>query len=476
MSVNSAGAWSSANRLASKRSFAAVTLAAGGAVVLVAFAALLAEILSRNPPSLAIAVGGCVLLALGLLLVLAQYDLAVTIGFLLLAVVLVEPAPGDALFGLVMAVAAVTGRFGVAQLPRTALLIVAAFLILNVLSLVDVISWSVAIRFLAATLYLGMFSLWLAGYIDRTSRSRRLVRAYLFVAVLSAALTSIALFIHFPASTTLIGDGERGKGLFKDPNVYGPFLIPIALIVAEEIFNPRLLRLRRPLMYACFLTLTLGVVFSYSRAAWLNYAIGLIVLISIAVLRSPDRRAISLLLVVLISGMATAGTIVGTGSLGFLNERAHVQSYDTQRFGAQSFGLKEGLEHPFGVGPGQFDVISPISSHSLYVRSLSEQGVLGLLAMIALVVGTLAFGATNVLHGRDTFGISAAALLAAWCGLVVNSFFVDTLHWRALWLVAALIWAGAMRRRDLTTASLRAAAEPMPWAQRPEQLPGAAGS
>jgi O-antigen ligase len=205
--------------------------------------------------------------------------------------------------------------------------------------------------------------------------------------------------------------------------------------------------MRRPLMFACFLALTLGVVFSYSRAAWLDYAISLIVLIGLAVLRRPDRRAVSLLLVVLVSALATLATIVGTGSLGFLNERAHLQSYDTSRFAAQSHGLSAGLEHPFGVGPGQFDVISPVSSHSLYVRSLSEQGVLGLLAIIAVVVGTLAFASVNVLRGKDTYGISAAALLAAWCGLVVNSFFVDTLHWRHLWLLAALIWAGAMRRQ-----------------------------
>lgn len=457
MSVNAEGAWSTAGRLASRRSLAVVTLAAGGGVVLLALAAVLAEILSRNPPSLGIALGGCLLLVLGVVLVLAQYDLAVTIGFLLTAVVLVEPAPSDALFGLVMAVAAVTGRFGLRRLPRTAVAVVVGFLILNVLSLVDVISWSVALRFFAATLFLCMFSLWLAGYIDRPSRSRRLVRAYLFVAVLSAAATSVALFIHFPGAKILIGDGERGKGLFKDPNVYGPFLVPIALILAEEIFNPRLLRMRRPLMFACFLALTLGVVFSYSRAAWLNFAIGLIVLIGLAVLRSPDRKAVSLLLVVLISGAATAGTIIGTGSLGFLNERAHLQGYDSSRFAAQSYGLKTGLEHPFGVGPGQFDVISPVSSHSLYVRSLSEQGLLGLLAIIALIVATLAFGGANVLHGKDTYGISAAALFAAWCGLVANSFFVDTLHWRVLWLVAALIWAGAMRRAGVTTRSERAA-------------------
>jgi hypothetical protein len=37
-------------------------------------------------------------------------------------------------------------------------------------------------------------------------------------------------------------------------------------------------------------------------------------------------------------------------------------------------------------------------------------------------------------------------LLGLWVGLIANSFFIDTLHWRHLWLVAGLIWAGASRR------------------------------
>jgi hypothetical protein len=38
-------------------------------------------------------------------------------------------------------------------------------------------------------------------------------------------------------------------------------------------------------------------------------------------------------------------------------------------------------------------------------------------------------------------------LLGAWCGLLANSAFVDTLHWRHLWFVAALIWVAATRVR-----------------------------
>jgi O-antigen ligase len=251
--------------------------------------------------------------------------------------------------------------------------------------------------------------------------------------------------VHFPGASVLIGDGSRAKALFKDPNVFGPFLVPITVILAEELLRPRLLRMRRSMMLLCFLALVVGVVFSYSRAAWLNLAVAIIVLIGAVVLRRPDRRAISLVLVIGICGLAIAGAVLGTGSLGFLEERAKLQSYDTHRFAAQSKGLSVGLQHPLGIGPGQFDVVSPISSHSIYVRTLSEQGVLGLAAIIALIIATMAFAGLNLLRGRDTYGISAAALLAAWCGLVANSFFVDTLHWRHLWLVAALVWAGAVR-------------------------------
>lgn len=407
------------------------------------FAVVLGVGLSRFHLSPVIALGGSVALVAAFALVLTRYDTAIALGFLLMAVVLVEPAPSDMVFGLVMIVAAVTGRFRLRRVPRTAIWAVSAFLCLNLLSLTDVISWSAAGRFFLITLYLGMFSLWLAGYVDRPDRSAILVRAYLVIGVLSALAGSLALFVHFPGSTILVGDTSRAKALFKDPNVFGPFLVPIAVILAEEILRPRLLRLRRSAKLLCFLIITLGILFSYSRAAWLNYIVALVVLVGIVVLRRPDRRALALVTVLVVGALSIVGAVIGTGSLTFLKERAQLQSYDTTRFAAQSDGLSVGIDHPFGVGPGQFDVISPVSTHSLYVRSLSEQGVLGLGVIIIVIASTFSYGAVNVLRGRDTHGISAAALLAAWSGLVANSFFVDTLHWRHLWLVAGLIWAGA---------------------------------
>ena len=51
--------------------------------------------------------------------------------------------------------------------------------------------------------------------------------------------------------------------------------------------------------------------------------------------------------------------------------------------------------------------------------------------------------------------LGSAMLLGAWCGLVLNSFFIDTLHFRLLWVLAALIWIGAARGRRAGRAPAR---------------------
>ena len=53
----------------------------------------------------------------------------------------------------------------------------------------------------------------------------------------------------------------------------------------------------------------------------------------------------------------------------------------------------------------------------------------------------------NAVAGRDTYGIGSATLLASWSGMLASSLFVDTLHYRLLWVIAGLIWAGTVARR-----------------------------
>jgi O-antigen ligase len=422
-----------------------VALAAGAAALLAAFLAA-GLFLGRNPLPVWMVLAFGLALLVPLALAIARYHTAVALGVLLLAVVRIEPAPSDLVFGVVIAVAFATGIFDLERVPLGVIALVSAFLALNLLSGIEATDAGRAVQFFAITFYLGIFSLWLSSYVCSVPRARRVLLAYLAGAAISAAIACAALFTPFPGAETFV-TGPRAQGLFKDPNVFGPFLVPAALILMEETVAPRLLRWRLPTKLAVLSVLTVGVVFSFSRAAWLNLVVGAVVLFAVLALRRGGaQKAFTLLAVALVAGAALFGALAATSSLAFLEQRAAFQDYDAQRFGAQATGLELAAEHPVGIGPGQFERTSDVSAHSTYVRALAEQGVVGVLLILLLMLLTLGFAARNASLGRDTYGIGSAALLGAWCGLLANSFFVDTLHWRHLWLVAALVWAGTALR------------------------------
>jgi O-antigen ligase len=399
------------------------------------------------PPSLALVLlGGLAFIGL-LFLAIARYELAAGLGVALLGIVLVEPAPPDVVFAITISVAAVTGRFFIAAVPAPILALLGFFLALNLISVVEVLDPGRAVIFLSITCYLMVFGLWMAGFVDSSKRARLVLIAYLIGAVASAALGSLALLVPFPGHDVFLLEGCcRAKGLFQDSNVYGPFLIPAALILLQETIEPRLLHIGRSWKLLMFLVLSAGVLLSFSRGAWINMALGVAVLLAVFLLRRGGaRRALAVIAVLLVAGGGLTLVVAAGGSLEFLESRTGVQAYDAERFGAQRTGTELAERYPFGIGPGQFEEVSAVATHSAYVRVLAEQGVLGFFGFLALLLATLLFALRNAVLGYSTFGIGSAALLASWAGLMVNSLAVDTLHWRHLWLIAALIWVGAMR-------------------------------
>src|SRR5436190_12411932 len=154
--------------------------------------------------------GGLALTGL-LLLAIRHFDTAVAIGLLLMGVVRFEPAPPDLVFAVVIAVAAITGRFYLARVPRLMRWIVALLLIINLLSLTDVVSGSLAIRFLFITVYLSIFALWLTGYIDSPKHARMVAVTWLGVAVVSAAVSVLELNVHIPGQDFILGTKDNGE-------------------------------------------------------------------------------------------------------------------------------------------------------------------------------------------------------------------------------------------------------------------------
>jgi O-antigen ligase len=404
----------------------------------------LALALAQSPPPLSLVVlGGIGLLAL-LGLALVRYAAVVALGFVLFGIVFVEPAPPDVVFAVAIAVAIVTGRMHLRRIPTAIVLLLGFFLVLNVASAAASTYPGEAGRFFLVTAYLVVFSVWLTAWIDSESRMRLVLRALLVAAVFSAVVGTLAPFLPLAAADSWHNDG-RAKAFFEDPNVFGPFLVFPALILVEELLQPRLLRSGRAMKLALLFVLSIGVLFAYSRAAWLNAAVAALTMFAVfALRRGGGRKAF-----VLVGTMAAAlivlfGAIVVSGSGEFFEERARFQQYDEDRFAAQRAGVELAASHPFGIGPGQYEEVVGYAAHSTYVNALTEQGFLGLLTVVLLFLVTLAAATRNAVAGRTTFGIGSATLLAAWCGTLANSVFVDTLHWRHLWLIAALIWIGAM--------------------------------
>jgi O-antigen ligase len=420
-----------------------------GVLGLVLGGAVFGVVLAGIPLPMWLVLGGCLGLGVLLALAIARYETAVGLGVLLLGVVAVEPAPPDAVFAVVMAVALVTGRFRIDRAPLSILALLGVYVLLNIASAVEAVDPARAGLYLGITLYLAVFAIWFTGYVDSFRRTRGLVIAYLAGAVIAAGVSSLALLLSVPAADLLTVEGLRAKALFEDPNVYGPFLIPIALILMEEILTPRLLRMRTATKLVLLLVLLVGLLLSYSRGAWVNFVVAALTMLGVLVMRRGGaRRAVGVLVVLVLGAVAVGGVLALTGSLEFLEERARLQTYDSERFAAQRQGIAFGEENLLGIGPGQFEVRAPVVSHNLYVRALSEQGFLGLFAALAIILATLVMALRSAVLGRDTYGIGSAALLGAWVGIAIESFVIDSNHWRHLWLVAALIWAGARRSAE----------------------------
>jgi O-antigen ligase len=296
---------------------------------------------------------------------------------------------------------------------------------------------------------LGTLALWIAAGTTTAYRARIVARGSVVAATTSATLGLLALVTPLPGSSVMV-NGGRVRALFQDPNVFGPFLVPAALILLEEAVTPRLFRLKRSTKVLLVILLAVASLLSYSRGAWANLAVGAVVLLLVLALRRGGGRKV----LAVILGGAVAAVLVGsalnmTGQTKVVGERAHLQSYDADRFGAQRVGIELAQRYPLGVGPGQFERSAPLSAHSTYIRVLGEQGLPGLIVFLAFAITTLGVAVANAVAGRGTYGIGSAALLGAWSGLLVNSFVIDTLHWRYMWLIAALIWAGWARRKRL---------------------------
>jgi len=363
-----------------------------------------------------------------------------TLGFALLPLVRQEPAPVDLVLALLVVCVVLVAPQRLSVRPSVALAS-ASFAAVTVLSVNNASDLGRAGRYEATTLYLMATAIALSAIFWSSRAARNCIAAYLIGASASAIAAVLALFLHYPGSHLLLYDPHRIMALFKDPNVFSGFLVPGIAIIVDELAHPRLLQWSFRTKLVILSALGAGLLFAFSRAAYLNGAIAVATVVGVHSLRrGGGRYAARVIVAIGVVGIAAVGLLVATHSTQFLQSRSHLQAYDQQRFATQSEALHSATRPLFGFGPGQVEVNLPLASHSLYARVAYEQGIPGLLTL-ALLFGLTLVVAMRLASRPSRVGVGGAALLASWLGLLANSAFIDTLHWRHLWIIGGLIWA-----------------------------------
>ena len=101
-----------------------------------------------------------------------------------------------------------------------------------------------------------------------------------------AALCGIAGYFHMFPGSDIFAPSGRALGAFKDPNVYGPFLIWPALFLLQRLLAKRISILDLiPLGIILF-----GLLLSFSRGAWFHFTVSALVTIVLTFLTAPSTR------------------------------------------------------------------------------------------------------------------------------------------------------------------------------------------
>lgn len=357
------------------------------------------------------------LVSLTLLLTMERVERGVLLVPSLFTFVRTDPAPGD--FYLVALAVALVLRRGLAMPPPSVVIGTLLVLEANLASLTQAPDLQRSIVFTLATLF-GF----LVGYVAwaiATTDARLIGTGYVASGFLLTVLTLVAL-VAGPSAEGLWLDAYRVQGPFKDPNVFGAFPLPaIALVLVSMRFG-----VLRGL--AASVLLAIPVVASFSRGSALALGIALLSLLALTLARRDARAAAKTGLCILAALVGAAYVLFIIPPDAFIRERLQEQLYDAARFASQALGLEYFSRNPLsiGLGPGTYETLAGISSHNTYLRLLVENGLLALGGFLLI----LAVALRSALARNPEGSAWAAALV----GFSIGAIFIDTLHWRQLWL------------------------------------------
>lgn len=368
------------------------------------------------------------------------------------SVVFLEPAPFDLLaVGLTLVCLAFGLRLpGLSAIP---LLLLALFGATNILSMFtadsllpdyDLVGFT---RYVGITIYLFLTTILFLGvvYSYRSSALSAIWAGYTVAGIVAALAGIYGYFGMGPGAETLTLN-DRAKGFFKDPNVLGPFLVPLILHHVLQLLNAKSLQqLVRVPIVALFL---FALFVAFSRGAWANAILAFAVFVPLQFSAYRTTRARLKLGIIVFTAIAAVALSVAylstTAALAdMIEKRANLTNdYDVGeggRFDTQLDLIPPILAAPLGHGPNQLAPGTIQAPHNVYLKAFSEYGWLGGATWLAFNFVTVAFGFWASLQ-RTPLQSQTIIIFASVLAVTIQGLTIDTLHWRHYFLLLGMLW------------------------------------
>jgi O-antigen ligase len=187
--------------------------------------------------------------------------------------------------------------------------------------------------------------------------------------------------------------GGRVCGPFSNPNIFAVYLLGVAPILLSELTSAARPVARRLGCGFGFLMSCGAIVFTFTRGAWLGILVALFVFFLCLNCRSAAWLTLAAVPMISLLPMLPKSLINRFLSIGSLSESSACYRLHTWR-GV----LRLVVAHPFGIGVGEEAFLSAyryyavsgtervMHAHNLFLQILSEQGVVGFLLFLCLLV------------------------------------------------------------------------------------------
>jgi O-antigen ligase len=228
-------------------------------------------------------------------------------------------------------------------------------------------------------------------------------------------------------------EGLRLSGMLLDPNAYGGFLVVTLVILEASSFGPAPL-FGRTTLWISRVSLCLGILFTFSRSAWLALALSLMVFF---VLRP---RAAGRLVSAALIAIPCLFLVLGPRFIPIFEAMASRPQQVQGRFDLIHDALAAFALHPLlGGGIGSFRLSEGEIAHNSAMWFLADFGIVGLAMFVGFLGWFFVKGWFAYRYAPPREQPVALALLLAHTAMLGLAMGIEAFYQRHWWLVFGLI-------------------------------------